>query len=619
MALDPKFMIAPSLQEYFVDKDTGLPLANGKVFFYQDDNRSVLKPIYTLSGTPSNYGYTPLSNPVTLNGVGTFSSNETDDVLPYYFPYNELNHNIVQLYYIEVYSSGGVLQFTRQGYPNLGSSSDVNPYGYNFVRNPQFYSWNNTTSFSAAALTSTTDNDFTADDWAYENDGTNQTITISKGSFGTATGLPGSPSNYLIYSSTGGSGQSFNNLYQKYASVLTLSNQQISFGIYLRSTSNSNVRISLTQFFGTGGSPSPSVETDIATFAVTSTWTFFSATVTVPDTTTKTLGTNGDDALYLNINLPLNTSSTINICNVQLQVGSSLGTFPIKSNDDNNKATNYDNPYSIFRTGDTKMTLRNVSDPGWLLMDDGTIGNNASGSSHTGLQYKALYKLLWENVHSAQFAPLYDSSGTYLLTFGATAEDDWNANKRIGLTKALGRVFAGAAPSNYSVTVPITSVTANNLGIPFSAFEIVYYATPVKFSGTLPTSSPQINNTDTYYLNVNGGVYTSASNAVNAIVSGSPGDITFSSPGATSNFFFTTAGGFVSTLGQYYGEENHNQVVPEIASHTHTIAGATTVTVGTGGPSISAVAGSINSGATGGNTAFNIIQPTTYMNVMIKV
>ena len=42
----PLYYACFPLQEYFVDKDTGFPLAAGQVFFYEDTNRSVLKNIY---------------------------------------------------------------------------------------------------------------------------------------------------------------------------------------------------------------------------------------------------------------------------------------------------------------------------------------------------------------------------------------------------------------------------------------------------------------------------------------------------------------------------------------------------------------------------------------------
>lgn len=618
-----RYVIAPNLQAYFVDKDDGLSLAAGQINTYTDSSRSVRKPLYTITPIGSDFIYTALDNPLILSGVGTIVDGNGNDIIPYYD--TEDSNGNPQNYYIEVYSAGGVLQFTRFAWPNVGrGSSSGSAFGYNFVRNAQFYSWHNTTSFTNVGLGSLTTNDYIADDWLYQQDDASQTISFSRGSFDNVDLVEGNPAYYLRYVSSGGASQTINNLYQAYKSVTTLAGQAISVSLNVRSSVPTNISVNLIQHFGSGGSADVSTSL-ISNFNLNSSFQKLQGeNITIPSIAGKTIGTGGDDAVYLQIVLPLNIACTIDIVNVQMAIGSIVPSFPIRSNDDQNKATNYDNPNSIFLTGDVKMTLRNSPDPGWLMMNDGTIGNNNSGGPtlhNKGLQYKALYSLIWNNVHSDQFAPLFDSSGTYIQAYGVSADADWLAGNRLSLTKALGRVFAGAAPNSYSVTVPITSVTSKNLGIPFSAFEIVYNATPVKFFGTVPATTPsQINTTDTYYLNVTGGVYSSAANAVTA---GNTGDFTFTTPGAALNFFFITAGGFISTLGQYYGEENHSQNTSELVSHPHNsnypvVANLYTISTAAGfNPAASPTTNATS--ATGGSAAFNVIQPTTYMNVQIKI
>jgi len=619
-----RYVIAPNLQCYFVDKDTGLPLAGGQINTFTNNTRSVRKPLYTLTPSGSDFTYTALDNPLILSAVGTIVDGNGNDIVPYYDTEDEEGNP--ENYYIEVFSAGGVLQFTRFAWPNVGSSgsSSANAFGYNFVRNPQFYSWHNTTSFTNVGLGSLTTNDYIADDWLYQQDDASQTISFTRGSFGTSDLVEGTPAYYLSYTSSGGASQTINNLYQVYQSVTTLADQAVSVSLNVRSSVATSLTVNLVQHFGSGGSPDFTTPL-ITNFNLNSSFRKLeSANIIIPSIAGKTIGTGGDDAVYLQIVLPLNLACTVDIVNVQLAVGSVVPAFPIRSNDDQNKATNYDNPNSIFLTGDVKMTLRNSSDPGWLMMNDGTIGNNNSGTDslhNKGLQYKSLYSLIWNNVHSTQFAPLYTSSGVYISNYGVSADADWLAGNRLSLTKALGRVLAGAAPNSYSITIPITSVTTKNINIPFSSFEVVYNATPIKFSGTLPTTSPQINTTSTYYLGSvgSGGVYLSASNAVNGV---GGGDITFTA-GSTPNFFMITAGGFSSTLGQYYGEENHNQILSELVNHTHAsnypqVANAYQISNAAGfNPSAPATTNLTT--ATGGNTAFNVIQPTTYMNVMIKV
>lgn len=122
MALNSKYITAPSLQQYFVDKDTGAPLSGGFVHFYSDVNRTVRKDVFQLQGNQANYTYVPLPNPVQLSGVGTIQDNNGNDVIPYYYPFNENDENEPELYYIVVTNSIGVPQLTRQAWPNPGDT-----------------------------------------------------------------------------------------------------------------------------------------------------------------------------------------------------------------------------------------------------------------------------------------------------------------------------------------------------------------------------------------------------------------------------------------------------------------------------------------------------------------
>jgi hypothetical protein len=118
MALNPLYITAVDLCEYFVDKSTGLPLAAGKVTFYQDAQRNLAKPVYKLteSGSPPVYTYTALPNPITLSSTGTFDDGDGNNIAVYYYPYDA--NGDIQLYYITVTNSLGVEQFVREAWPN---------------------------------------------------------------------------------------------------------------------------------------------------------------------------------------------------------------------------------------------------------------------------------------------------------------------------------------------------------------------------------------------------------------------------------------------------------------------------------------------------------------------
>jgi hypothetical protein len=88
-----------------------------------------------------------------------------------------------------------------------------------------------------------------------------------------------------------------------------------------------------------------------------------------------------------------------------------------------------------FSTGDAKLTLKTVADAGWVLMNDGTIGDASSGaSSRANADCQALFTLLWNNIT--------DPYATVSSGRGANAAADWAAHKKITLTRQLGRTLA---------------------------------------------------------------------------------------------------------------------------------------------------------------------------------
>lgn len=610
MALNPKYMIAPSVQETFVDPSTGVPLAGGTVTFYSDVNRATLKPIYELSGTVPSYTYTQLQNPVQLSGGGTFFDG-TSDILPYYYPYDSSGN--LELYYIVVKDSAGNTKLTRQAYPNVTNQSSANNFGYDFVRNQTFAKWSTSTNFVNIGV-----GGVVADDWTYTNDDATQTIGISRQSFGLGPSpLPGNPLYYLQYANTGvgSQAQTTNQLIQSYASVQTLNGEDVTISLFVKQTvALSSLHVILNQYFGSGGSAS--VPTPVITVAVTrlGDWTQFIGTATLPSVATGTVGPNGDDALQLIIQFPINTVTTVGIANVQMQSGDSVSAIIEKSIDDISRGTNYQTPDSLFETGDVKMTIRNVASRGWLMMNDQTIGNPASNAGFASTSSKALFTALWNNIHSLIYTPMYTSTGAPVVSFGASAEADWDANNQLSLTKVLGRVLAGAAPSGYSVS-KVISVTPTTQNIVINDSSSFYFGTPVTFttSGTLP--SPLAINTTYYVTPVNSTTIFVSTTLANAI---SGTYIQLTTPGTGTNNVVITYP--AHQFGFFAGEENHLLVTNEIPSHTHSYTGYTTIG-GASGSGVTAIstATSPNTGATGGGATHNNIQPVTYLNVMIKL
>src|SRR5271155_5775489 len=92
---------APILQDALVDRD-GTPMSAGTVTCYQDNSRTTLKNWYYQSGTPGNYTYITLPNPLTLSAAGTICDGNGVDTIPFFYPYSELDDEVFQPYYITI-------------------------------------------------------------------------------------------------------------------------------------------------------------------------------------------------------------------------------------------------------------------------------------------------------------------------------------------------------------------------------------------------------------------------------------------------------------------------------------------------------------------------------------
>ena len=87
-----------------------------------------------------------------------------------------------------------------------------------------------------------------------------------------------------------------------------------------------------------------------------------------------------------------------------------------------------------FKTGDTKLTLRTVAKPGWIMLDDGTIGDAESGATTRAHDdCRNLFYALWGFTHLE-----------VLPARGADPVEDWEAHKQVRLPRQLGRAVIGA-------------------------------------------------------------------------------------------------------------------------------------------------------------------------------
>lgn len=331
--IDTRFILASDLEEYFVDKTTGAPLAAGIVTFYSDVSRSTLKPVYQIS-TTAPYTYTQLANPLYLSSEGTFQDALGNNIVPYYYPYTGTptqNTGVEELYYITVYSNDGndnpaTLQFTRVAWPNFASplASDQNNQE-NFIPNGQFWAHTDITSASIPPVevvqygSITVDSQPIAQGGWYFNRKTGGTSTFNNSFAAINTTIP-ALDDYPRYAfnfccSVFNASDTVRDLVIKWPNSYTFSanggTQQYTFQFAAKSNDSNNYTVSVYKVFnyGSGGSPSAQTEILLGTAVIETNYKYFTFHFAF-GTPSGTLGTNYDDAVYISIRGP---SSTWNI------------------------------------------------------------------------------------------------------------------------------------------------------------------------------------------------------------------------------------------------------------------------------------------------------------------
>lgn len=185
----------------------------------------------------------------------------------------------------------------------------------NKTTNGDFDVWQRGTSFGP----STTDQ-YTADRWLAAKSGATATISRQLHTLG-QTAVPGNPTYFLRYNVSGADNNA--GIYQRFEEVKSFSGKKITITFYLKhvTTAATNLTLQLSQVFGTGGSPSPTVNTTVsAAITTTTSWTKKQFVVDVPSISGKTLGTAGD---YLQFGLfnPTNQIFDFDISHVSLVEG----------------------------------------------------------------------------------------------------------------------------------------------------------------------------------------------------------------------------------------------------------------------------------------------------------
>ena len=195
------------------------------------------------------------------------------------------------------------------------SGGAVSPFiaGKNQCINGAFDVWQRGTSFSS--------NVYTADRWQTQ---TNKTLTVSRQAFTVgAAPVAGYEGTFFLRQTYSADG-SYGALQTKLEDVRLFAGQTITLSYWAKADATYSNTPSVSQNFGTGGSSA--VGTNGTTHNITTTWTRYSSTITLPSISGKTIGTNSFFMLQP-ILIESTGARTIDIWGVQVEAGSVATAF----------------------------------------------------------------------------------------------------------------------------------------------------------------------------------------------------------------------------------------------------------------------------------------------------
>jgi hypothetical protein len=197
----------------------------------------------------------------------------------------------------------------------------VLPVQKNAIINPMFRFWQRNTTFSIAASGTPTK---TADGWTAISGSATGASTVSQQAhaLGQAS-IPFEPTYYLRWDQTVGSTGTAPYIKQHVEGVRSFAGRTVCLTILCKLQSAGTLTTltpTLTQNFGTGGSPSSAVNTSGTAFLPTSSWAFYHFAIQVPSISGKTIGTTVDtDSLVAVFTAsPAGATFTVDIAGVWL-------------------------------------------------------------------------------------------------------------------------------------------------------------------------------------------------------------------------------------------------------------------------------------------------------------
>ncbi len=490
-------VIAPALQEYYVDKLTGAPLAGGIITYYSDINRTTLKPVWTISGSPPNYSFVQLPNPLTLSAVGTPMDASGNPIFVYYAPYlqDSLGNytSTVENYYITVTNSLGTQEFTREGWPNVGAGGgDIGtPEFINFAPNGQFLFHNDIPAVAPAQAGQLSEliTDVAPGDWTFERSSNLSTDFVTFERFNAQVTNPTSSPRYAITLSCTipHAGDTKKNLCLTFPDVNKFASNSQAYRIYLSIINNGagNVPVQVSQYrnFGTGGTTA--VTLPITTFTAMPSWTAQQISFIPGDNSSYSLGTDETDYLQLLLQFPATQTYNISItCFVFCVDNGAISQFPITPNNEMSyEAITGQLPIPAFDGSDYYLPI--VATPLGATYFRGQIGEivgrvtpttsamigeifcdgrqlEAAAKSADGIPYSRLFNILFD---PARFFPKYGTGAPFVNGFSYSLNESANDGILDLSTNTAGLTTdASVGTSGFTVATPIAGYAGGTTG-----------------------------------------------------------------------------------------------------------------------------------------------------------
>jgi hypothetical protein len=275
---------------------------------------------------------------------------------------------------------------------------------------------------------------------------------------------------------------------------------------------------------------------------------------------------------------------------------------------------------NIFSTGDAKFTFKTVADPGWVIANDGSIGNGlSSATTRANDDTSALFTLLYNNITSTKAQAVTISIAAPAVI--TKIDHGLSINQKVVFSTT------GTLPSGITAGTPFFIISAG--------------FTPNSFQVSATMSGAAVTTTG-----VQAGVHTATAtfdlalqdNAGTRVARGANAAADFGAArrlmipamlGRTIAAAGSGTGLTLRQLGNPAGAETETQTAPKMAPHSHSMSSQAGVGVasplaqydpnqnmtfsGTNGVS------GISIDVSGGGQPLNIMQPTQFLNVMIKL